>query len=108
MFVVPMQLVVVVDVRAIPEVLRELARVNFYTPINLTMDALPPDPLQQPYVYGPAPVARLTIDFEGYFLRSVFEKFIPEELKAILASPDARDSGQPEGGGARGPRGGRE
>jgi len=90
-------LVIVVDVRAIPEVLRELARVNFYTPISVTFEALPPDPVQAPYVNGPAPVARLTIDFEGYFLRSVFEKFIPEELKPILAAPDAREVRRPDG-----------
>lgn len=97
MFVVPMQLVVVVDVRAIPELLRELARVNFYTPINMTIEAIPPDPIQQPFVYGPAPVARVQIDFEGYFLRSVFEKFIPESLKPILAAQDARDTQRPDG-----------
>ncbi len=97
MFVVPMQLVVVVDVRAVPELLRELARINFYTPINVTMEAMPPDPIQQPFVYGPEPVARVQIDFEGYFLRSVFEKFIPETLKPILAAPDARDAQRPDG-----------
>jgi hypothetical protein len=98
MFVVPIQIELVCDVRAIPELLNELARVNFYTPINVTFQAVAPDPLQKPYVFGPNPVVELTVDLEGYFLRDVFDRFIPEPLKAVLASPDARDVGISGGG----------
>lgn len=92
MFMVPVQLVVVADVRRLPELLAELTRTNFMTPVNVEFTSLPSDPLQKPYVFGPNPVAKVTIDLEMYFLRSEFEKFIPEELKQILASPDARDT----------------
>jgi hypothetical protein len=91
MFMVPVQLVVVADVRKIPELLAELTRTNFMTPINVEIASIPSDPLQKPYVFGPNPVAKVTIDLELYFLRSEFEKFIPDELKQALASPDARD-----------------
>ncbi len=92
MFMVPVQLVAVVDVRRIPELLNELTRTNFISPINVEFAAVPSDPLQRPYVFGPNPVARVTIDLEAYFLRSEFEKFIPEELKQAMASIDARDA----------------
>lgn len=92
MFMVPVQVVAVVDVRKLPELLEELTRTNFITPINLEFSSIASDPLQKPYVYGPNPVAKVTIDLEIYFLRSEFEKYIPEELKQALASPDARDT----------------
>jgi len=91
MFMVPVQLVVVADIRRIPELLDELTRTNFMTPINIEFSAIPSDPLQKPYVFGPNPVAKVTIDLETYFLRSEFEKFIPDDLKQALSTPDARD-----------------
>ncbi|MFO0973591.1 MAG: hypothetical protein U1A27_09155 [Phycisphaerae bacterium] len=91
LFMVPVQLELVVDVRALPGLLTELARVNFYTPIGVMFDRVPPDLSQKPYVYGAAPVVRAVIDLEGYFFRDVFEKWIPSELKPVLSNPDARE-----------------
>lgn len=96
MFVIPLQLDLIVEAEAVPQLLAELTRVNFYTPINVQYEQVAPDALQRPFVYGSRPVLQVKIDLEGYYLREAFDKFIPDALKPILATPDARE---PQGRG---------
>lgn len=91
MFMVPVQMEVVVEAAALPALLTELARVNFYTPIAVSFYAVPPDLGQKVYQYGAGSILRVVIDLEGYYFRDVFEAWIPESLKPVLANPDARE-----------------
>ncbi|MCK6455490.1 MAG: hypothetical protein L6Q92_03015 [Phycisphaerae bacterium] len=98
-FVVPLQMRIVLDARAIPRLLDALARVNFYTPINMTYERVDPNFAQIGYVYGSQPVVALTLDLEGYYFRDVFDPWIPAELKPILATPDAKEKDTSRGRG---------
>lgn len=99
MFVVPLQLEVIMDDRAIPALLHELTRVNFYTPVGFSYERLPPDLTQRGYIYGPQPVVTLKLDFEGCFFREVFNKWIPDVLKPVLDDPEARERERSSGRG---------
>ncbi|QDV89816.1 hypothetical protein RAS2_08910 [Phycisphaerae bacterium RAS2] len=91
MFVVPLQLEVIVETAALNSVLDSICRVGFYTPISVSYTSVDQSPLQDDYLYGDAPVVRATIAMEGYYIRSVFEEWIPESLKAVLKAGTAGD-----------------
>lgn len=91
-FVVPIALEMVVEEAALPEILDELCRVGFYTPISVKYEYVRPNPLQDEFVYGDAPVVEVRIELEGYFFRKVFDEWIPPSLKDILRTPDAKDT----------------
>ena len=103
-FVVPLQIELVAEESAIMNVLGHLTSVGFYTPISVSYKAVEPDPLfEAGFVYGDEPVVRLTIDLEGYYFRSVFDPWIPKELKDVLKTPNAEESRST--GSGRGGRG---
>lgn len=91
MFVVPLQLVVVLETAALNQVLDSICRVGFYTPTCVSYTSVDQSPLQDDYLYGDAPAVQATITLEGYYIRSVFEEWIPESLKPILKSGSAGD-----------------
>lgn len=91
MFVVPLQLEVIVETAALNQVLDSLCRIGFYTPTSVSYTSVDQNPLQEDYLYGEAPVVQATINLEGYYIRSVFEEWIPESLKQVLKSGTAGD-----------------
>jgi hypothetical protein len=93
-FIVPLQMELIIEEGAMMEVLESLCAVGFYVPIQVQCQQAEIDPLQRDYIYGEDPVTQLTIDLEGYYLRKVFEDWIPKPLKQILATPEARDETQ--------------
>jgi hypothetical protein len=97
MFVIPVRLEIVIEQAALNSVLESICRVGFYTPINVSYsDSYEGGPLSNPiqdgYIYGDEPVIKAVIDFEGYFIRSVFEPWIPTALKPVLKSADAGEA----------------
>jgi hypothetical protein len=98
-FVVPLQLRLVVEESAIMNLLGHLSSVGFYTPILVSYQAVPPDPtFDTGFVYGDDPVVLLTIDLEGYYFRSIFEPWIPKDLKQALKTPGALIDEEHRGG----------
>jgi len=91
-FIVPLQMDLVIEESALMEVLESLCSVGFYVPTQVLYSPVDIDPLQRDYIYGDDPVLLVTIDLEGYYLRKIFEDWIPKSLKRILATPEARDN----------------
>ncbi len=90
-FIVPLQMDLIIEEAALMDVLESLCAVGFYVPIQVMYRQVEIDPLQREYIYGEAPLLLLTIDLESYYLRKVFEDWIPKILKPILATPGALD-----------------
>lgn len=88
-FIVPLQIRVVIEEAALLELIDSVCRVGYYTPTRVDYRAVEPNVLQDEYVYGDAPIIDATIDFEGTYFRKVFDAFIPKELSAGLARPEA-------------------
>lgn len=88
-FIVPLQIKVVVEEASILELIDSICRVGYYTPTRVEYRNVDPMPLQDEYIYGDDPVVEATIDFEGTFFRKVFDAYIPKELGAGLARPEA-------------------
>lgn len=107
MFVVPLQLQLVVESAALPEVMEELCSVGFYTPINLTYDLVAPNPLQVGYIYGSEPVIDVVLDLEGYFFHKVYGRWIPKILASqkVLQTAQCMIEGATPGGLFGGGRG---
>ncbi len=91
MFVVPVSVEIVVEEASLMRVLDSLCKVGFYTPIAVNYRTMRPNPLQEDFVYGDRPVVQIRIDLEAYYVRKVFESWIPKSLKEILKRPGARD-----------------
>lgn len=91
MFVVPMAVELVVEEASLMRVLDALCSVGFYTPVSISYRANKSNPLQEDFIYGDQPVVQVKIDLEGYYVRKVFESWIPKPLKEILKRPGARD-----------------
>lgn len=88
------QVVLVVETRAIPVVLDAISQHNFMTIVDLQLT--PADPysaMVQGYVYGSEPVSNLVLEIETVWLRSWTAQFMPpalrEQLKVVLPAPPA-------------------
>lgn len=88
-FMVPIRLTLVVEEAAVMDVLQAICSAGYYTPIRVQCKAVEPNALQEDYIYGDDPVVEMTIDMEAYFFRVVYDDWIPQELKKILATPGA-------------------
>lgn len=83
--VVQFQVQLVIDSRDLLRVINAICRQNFFIPLQLSYEAVPPNPQQRHYVYGPEPVVQVTLDFEAYFFRELYEPLMPESIKMMLA-----------------------
>ena len=107
-FLVPLALHVVLEPEALPRLATALADVGFYNVIQVDYEAEPIDPMQQSYIYGSRPVVNATLHIEGYYLHSIFDKYMPADIKnQLTGSISAMDRATTEGGGAGGGRIGR-
>ncbi len=95
--VVRFQLDLVVEAPRLIEVLEVIAAAGFYTPTRVTYAEVPPNLTLTDYVYGPAPVIRTQVSYEGCLLRSKYARWIPAQL-----SGDTSGMGVPGGSGAPG------
>jgi hypothetical protein len=91
MFVVPIAVELVVEEASLMRVLDALCTIGFYTPVSIGYRTMRPNPLQEDFIYGDQPVVQVKIDLEGYYMRKIFDAWIPKPLKEILKRPGARD-----------------
>lgn len=96
-FIVPIKIDLYVEETALAKVLESLCGIGFYTPIQVDYQAVRPDPLQEEYIYGEAPMLHVIIDLEGYYFRKVYEDWIPKRLKKILERPGAKEGREGRG-----------
>jgi hypothetical protein len=88
----------------LPTVIKAISQMGFFTPLLLNYEAEPPTADLYGYVYGSQPVIHATLQFEGCFLRSKYESWMPDAVKtAILEGRAGMSTAQ---GGAGSPVGG--
>lgn len=83
----------VVDARDIPSVISGICKINFYVPLNVFYKIADPslEMVGQSYkIYGSEPTVLLIADFEGYFFRGIYTKFMPSGVKEILDIRETR------------------
>jgi hypothetical protein len=94
-----------VDARAVPQFLQELSREKFFTGQSSPQQAAPGtfitvnevdlagvnklEALAAGYVYGEAPVVKLTLKCEALFMRRWTTQYMPPEVKQILGAEQA-------------------
>ncbi len=101
-FVVPMAMRLVMEPESLQELMTELANVGFYNVVHLNYDAESADPMQLGFVYGSRPVINVNLAIEGYYLHSIYEKYMPADIKSQLSnSITAMERTAAEGGGGR-------
>lgn len=90
-FVVPIRLDLIIEESALIDVMDAILSAGYYTPIQVEYKRVDQNPLQEEYIYGDDPIVEIHIDLEGYFFRTVYEQWIPEELKNALRTPNAEE-----------------
>lgn len=89
--VVRLTLAVIVDQRDLVQLIDRISRQNFYLCTHLRYDAVDRDQQEQAgYLYGTDPVVLATLDFEAYMTRDVYEKMMPESVRAVLTGQGAQ------------------
>ena len=89
-----------VEAGRIPYFLEELVKDRFFTPTKVDIDAIDTVVMQASpnnFVYGPRPVARVTISCESLYLREWTASLMPEDVKTGDLTRSA-PSGMPLGG----------
>lgn len=84
--VLPVRLGLVIDQRDLPAVLAAIQRQNLITVTNIQFASVPPLPADEftGVLYGPEPVLQVQIDLVIYFLRSVYEPYMPDSVLETL------------------------
>ena len=77
---------VVVDQRYLPQLIDAVTRVNFYQCIDLDFTTQNTDERAAGYYYGPDPVVRATLTFEGYMARKIYKELMPPEVLQDLGA----------------------
>lgn len=75
-------MVLVVDARGLPAVIDEICAAGFYTPLLVNYEVVPPNLTLSGYIYGSAPVVRVTLEMEAALLRSKYETLVPPSIEA--------------------------
>jgi len=89
--VVRFMLVVVVDQRDVLQLVDQISRQNFYQCIGAGYSMVNPDDAQHGYLYGPEPVVRVQLEFEGYMARAVYQPLMPAEIRKMLGADEGDD-----------------
>ena len=105
--VVNIHINLIVETRAIPDILDAFAKQNFMNVIDLSItpaDAF--DAIREGYFYGGENVANLELTLDTIWLRSWTKTFMPDVVKASLGIP-LDNKGENTSGGLGGTPGGR-
>jgi hypothetical protein len=94
--VVRFRIQMVVEARNVLRVLDAISKAGFYTPVKVDAAEVVLQPTDY-YIYGTAPIVDLTVVYEACFLRSSYEKWMPESIK--LAVKEGRAGGLGKGAG---------
>jgi hypothetical protein len=96
----------VVEEAKLPAVIDAICGAGFYTPLLVNYEAVEPNLEMMGYIYGNDPVVNVQLQFEGCFMRSEFDKLMPESVKTAIQNGEAGIRGGRSGGGGRpSPRG---
>ncbi|NLX21813.1 MAG: hypothetical protein GXY55_09105 [Phycisphaerae bacterium] len=99
--VIHFSLGLVVDARKLPAVIDAICVPGFYTPLLVTFAEEPHNPDLVGYLYGPAPVINVQLDFEGCFLRAKYKEWMPDAVAQAIPLGTAQGTSV-GGGGDRG------
>jgi len=80
---------VVVDQRYLTQLIDAVTRVNFYQCIDLDFTTQNTDERAAGYYYGPDPVVRATLTFEGYMARKIYKELMPPEVLQDLGAAES-------------------
>jgi hypothetical protein len=101
--VVPVGIRLIIDLRALPQVIDQICRKNFYVPTRVNYRRLERSELKGAFVYGADPVVEVTLLFERYFLPRIYDEKMPSEVKVRLGHPlEEAPPGTPRKPGPRG------
>ncbi|MCH8964061.1 MAG: hypothetical protein IIB58_03790 [Planctomycetes bacterium] len=85
--VINVRLRMVVDVRALPVILHELAHDKYQVVLNVSYEEVRPDLSFRGKIYGPQPVVLATIDLQTYLFYKVYVPLMPEVIREKLGIP---------------------
>jgi len=91
--VVRFRMQMVVDARSLLRVLEAISKSGFYTVVNIDTAEVMLQPTDY-YIYGTAPIVEVTAHYEGCFLRSSYEKWLPEAVKLLMSEGRAGGLGK--------------
>jgi len=97
--VIQFSVYLVVEARLLPAVIDEICKVGFFTPLMVHYVAEAPNLRWSGPLYGSAPAIQVRLDFEGYFLRAKYEKWMPDTVKSDIK---AGQVGFQQGGSSQG------
>jgi hypothetical protein len=83
----------VADQREVLKFVDSLGKQNFFRCLSMDYEQVPEALRQAGYMYGTDPCVLATYEFEGYMVRSNFEKYMPQEMLDRLAGKT--QEGQP-------------
>ena len=85
--VIRFRLVAIVDLTDLPLLIDRITRENFYQLVgaSYTIVEIGPDGYDNDgYLYGPEPVYRVQLEFEGYMARKVYKEMMPAQVLVDL------------------------
>jgi len=84
--VVRLRLTVVADQREVLRLIDRISRQNFFTCVGASYAVVDRqrEEQQEGYLYGSAPVIRVTLDYEFYMLRDVYQPLMPQPVLELL------------------------
>jgi len=87
------EVLLIVDSEKMPEVFDALARYNFITILDASVQTVNLfDAIKSGYFYGSRPVSLIRLDLETVWFRAWTTEFMPPELKAALGVPETTKS----------------
>lgn len=91
--VVRFRLELVVDARRLLHVLDAISKAGFYTPLTVDLNEVVMAQ-DEHYIYGSAPVVQMVATCEGSFLRSSYDKIMPQSVKQAITEGRAGGLGK--------------
>ncbi len=88
--VINVRLRIVVDVRALPVILHELAHDKYQVVLNVGYEEVRPDLSFRGKIYGPQPVVLASIDLQTYLFYKAYVPLMPEAIREQLGIPQAQ------------------
>lgn len=85
--VINVRLRLVIDVRALPEILHEIAHDKYRVVLNVGYEEVRPDLSFRGKIYGPQPVVLATIDLQTYLFYKAYVPLMPEAIREQLGIP---------------------
>ncbi len=85
--VIRFRLTAIVDLRDLPQLIDRVTRENFYQLVGASYAIVEVDKNgydDNKYLYGPDPVCRVELEFEGYMARKVYKEMMPAQVLVDL------------------------